>query len=191
MQTLLGICTGICADDFISDREIHFLKTWLNENENVGQYWPGSTITKRVTDILSDGKISEEEKQDFLHLLLEITGTHFAETGSAAPESPALPIDDDPSIYIRNMSFCFTGRFYFGTRAACERAILKLGGIAVDNVSSKLNYLVIGGLIEPSWAHTTYGRKIESATKHQQSGADLLIVSEHQWTQAIADSHQI
>lgn len=29
MQTLLGICTGIAADNHINDSEIHFLKTWL------------------------------------------------------------------------------------------------------------------------------------------------------------------
>lgn len=191
MQTLLGICSGITADGLINDREIHFLKNWLNENPQTSTYWPGSAIAQRVTNILQDGAITQEESADLVDLLKTITGNYFTETGSASPESPALPIDDDPSIYILHMSFCFTGRFYYGTRAACERAILNLGGTAMDNVTRNLNYLVIGGMIEPTWANTTYGRKIEAAVKHQQSGDEIIIVSEHQWTQAIADASRI
>ncbi len=70
---------------------------------------------------------------------------------------------------------------------ACERAILKLGGIAVDNINKNLNYLVIGALIEPSWIHSTYGRKIEKAVGYRDKGDDLCIVSERQWTAALAD----
>lgn len=187
MQTLLGICTGIAADEHIHDKEILFLKTWLNENSNIAQYWPGNAIAKRVDDILVDGIITQEERKDLLSLLRDITGNNFSETGAAAPEGPALPIDDDPSIYFNNMLFCFTGRFFYGTRPACERVILSLGGMAVDNVSKKLDYLVIGAMIEPSWANTTYGRKIESAIKLKEAGSEITIVSEQQWTQAIAD----
>ncbi|HEY4696797.1 MAG: hypothetical protein A3J49_15205 [Gallionellales bacterium RIFCSPHIGHO2_02_FULL_57_16] len=187
MQTLLGICTGIAVDDHINDKEIVFLKTWLNENSSVAEYWPGSSIAARIDTILADGIITQEEKEDLLSLLRDITGNNFSETGAAAPDAPAPPIDDDPSIYFRNMLFCFTGRFFYGTRPACERVILNMGGMAVDNVSKKLNYLVIGALIEPSWAHTTYGRKIESAMKHKEAGSEISIVSEQQWTQAVAD----
>lgn len=188
MQTLLGICSGICADDKIDEKEVIYLKTWLNDNRAVAEYWPGSTIVNRIDNILTDSIITHEELEDLLELLRGVTQNHFSETGAAAPESPALPIDDDPSIYFRNMSFCFTGKFFYGTRAACERAILGLGGMAIDGVSSKLDYLVIGGLIQPAWIHTTYGRKIESAMKHKTSGSEIAIVSELQWTQAIADA---
>lgn len=191
MQTLLGICTGIAADDVITDKEVLFLKTWLNEHSESTAFWPGSSIAKRVDDILADGIITKEEREDLLNLLRDITGNHFSETGSAVPESPTLPFDDDPSIYFRNMSFCFTGRFFYGTRPACERVILNMGGTAVDNVSKKLDYLVIGALIEPTWAHTSFGRKIESAMKHKEMGSEIAIVSEQQWTQAVADCARI
>lgn len=191
MQTLLGICTGIAADNQINDKEIIFLKTWLLEHSAAAEYWPGSAIAKRIDDILADGIITLEERTDLLKLLRDITGNHFSETGAAAPEIPALPIDEDPSIFFHNMLFCLTGRFFYGSRPACERVILNLGGMAVDNVSKKLDYLVIGALIEPSWVHTTFGRKIESAVKHKESGSEITIVSEQQWTQAIADFARI
>lgn len=191
MQTLLGICTGISADELIHDKEIIFLKTWLKEHAAVAMHWPGSTIAGRIDAILADGIISQDERENLLALLREITGNHFSETGAALPESPALPIDDDPSIYFRHMTFCFTGNFYFGTRAACERAILRMGGTAMDRVSKKLNYLIIGGLIEPTWAHGTFGRKIEQAMHYKERDADITIASEQQWTQAIADAARL
>lgn len=191
MQTLLGICTGFCADEHISDKEVIFLETWLKENNETTAYWPGSAIAGRIRTILADGIITNEERADLHELLRSITENHFSETGAASPERPALPIDDDPSIFFRNMLFCFTGKFFYGTRAACERVILNLGGMAVDSVSKRLDYLVIGALIEPSWAHTTYGRKIESAMKHKEAGSEITIISEQQWTRAIADAVRV
>lgn len=187
-QTLIGICAGITADGAIHDREVQFLSTWLTEHPDVASMWPGSEIAKRVRAIMADGIITAEERADLLKTLEQLSGNFFDETGAAAAEGPVLPIDDDPSIFFRHMTFCFTGRFLFGTRAACERAVLGLGGMAVDSISKNLNYLVIGTLIEPQWANTTYGRKIEKAVAYQSDGCELIIVSERQWTAALADT---
>jgi len=99
-----------------------------------------------------------------------------------------LPLDDDPSIYFRNMTFCFTGGFIYGTRADCERIVLTFGSMPVDRVSKKLNYLIIGTFTEPTWANAAYGRKIETAVRHRENGTELCIASEYQWTEAIKDA---
>lgn len=186
-EHLLGICSGLIADSAINPSEIHFLRTWLNEHEEVTDEWPGRTIAQRITAILDDGFITADECNDLLHTLREITQTGFLETGAAAPDCPALPIDDDPSIFFTNMTFCLTGRFLWGTRAACERAILRLSGTVVDSITKHVDYLVIGSMIEPHWAHTTYGRKIEKAVKYRDDGNEISIVSEQQWTRAMDD----
>lgn len=186
-EHLLGICAGLIADARITPSEIHFLRTWLSDNRELTDEWPGRVIAMRLNTILDDGMITADECTDFLQTLREIVSNDFTATGSASPESPALPIDDDPSIFFREMTFCLTGRFLWGTRAACERAILGLNGTIVDNVTQGLNYLVIGAMIEPQWAHTTYGRKIEKAVKYRDDGHDIVIVSEHQWTGAMED----
>jgi NAD-dependent DNA ligase len=187
-EHLLGICDGLIADDYVSESEVLFLRNWLSNNAEITDDWPGCVIAQRVSDILSDGVITADERMDLLDTLREITGGRFLETGTTATEGPALPIDDDPCIFFSDMSFCLTGRFLWGTRAACERAILGLGGTAVDNITQRLNYLVIGTLIEPQWAHTTFGRKIEKALQYQQQGHEIIIVSEQQWTQALQDA---
>lgn len=188
VQTLIGICAGITADGAIHEREVQYLSTWLTEHPDVASTWPGSEVATRVKAIMADGIVTADEKADLLETLQHLTGNLFTNTGAAVPEGPVLPIDSDPSIFFRNMTFCFTGRFLYGTRANCERAVLGLGATAVDTISKNLNYLVIGTLIEPQWANTTYGRKIEKAVAYQSTGCDLVIISERQWSAAIADT---
>lgn len=187
-EHLLGICSGLTADGHISESEVHFLRNWISNNSEIAEDWPGCVITRRVNTILEDGIITAEERLDLLETLQELTGNRFPETGTAATDAPVMPIDEDPSIYFRDMTFCLTGRFLWGTRAACERAILSLGGTVVDTVTKSLNYLVIGAMIEPQWAHTTYGRKIEKAMEYKAREIDIFIVSEQQWTSALQDA---
>lgn len=187
-QTLLGICAGIVADGQINDMEIHFLRTWLKENEELINEWPGNVIAGRVEAALADGVITSDERSDLLETLQEMSGNYFATTGAAAPDSPFAQLDDDPSIFFESMSYCFTGKFVFGTRAACERAVLKRGAMPLDKVSKKLDYLVIGAIVSPDWANTTYGRKIETAVKYRDEFGMPCIISEQQWTDALAFS---
>lgn len=187
-QTLLGICSGLIADASLNNQEIAYLQTWLSDNKNVASTWPGSAIARRICEITEDGIITESERAYLIDLLSELSGNYFQETGAATIEAPALPIDDDPSIFFKNMTFCFTGEFMYGTRANCERVVLQLGGMPIDNVTKKLDYLVIGSRISPMWVNTTYGRKIEKAVEQRDSGLELAIISEQQWFQAIADA---
>lgn len=186
-QSLIGICSGIVADDHLHDREIQFLSIWMAEHPNVTEHWPGSEIARRIREIIADGIVTIEERADLLDALQKISGNFFSETGAAAEDGPALPVDDDPSIFFKDMTYCFTGQFIYGTRANCERAVLKHGGMPIDNITKRLNYLVIGTMIEPQWANTTYGRKIEKAVAYREEGCDLVIVTERQWTAALAD----
>lgn len=179
------ICTGLVADNRIEDSEVKFLDLWIKQYPDVTTGWPGKVIADRIRSILADGVITEAERGDLLDTLKGITGFQLEETGAAEAAVASIPFDDDPSIYFDSRTFCFTGRFLFGTRASCEREILKRGSIAVDNVSSKLEYLVVGSLIEPSWAHTSYGRKIEKAIDYNNKGHGIALISEHQWIEAL------
>lgn len=187
-QTLLGICAGITADGHVNDHEVQFLHTWLRENSDVAATWPGNIIAKRVQGILADGVITAEERADLLETLQDLSGNRFVETGAALSDAPFLPVDDDPSIYFRDMTFCFTGRFLFGTRAACERVVMKLGAMPVDTITKRLDYLVVGAMVSPEWVNTTYGRKIEKALRYRSEGGLPVIVTEQQWTHALEDA---
>lgn len=184
-QTLLGICTGLAADGTINNTEIHFLRTWLTENSEVLESWPGSIIGQRLEIILADGTITEEERQHFLETLQSITGNSFHETGSAGADSPALPTDPDATIHFDKRTFCFTGTFLYGTRGACEWATQNLGGVTLKAVTQSLDYLVIGAMVTKDWAYESYGRKIEKAATLRQKGGKIRIVTEQQWAAAM------
>ncbi|HZW25192.1 MAG TPA: BRCT domain-containing protein [Gallionella sp.] len=185
---LLGICSGIAADGQLHDTEIQFLSTWLAENKDATTTYPGQLIAERIRDVLADGVITTSERSDLLETLKALTGHDFLGTGSAAPEPTSIiPYDDEPHIIYPGMAFCFTGRFLYGTRAKCERTILALGGTAVDSVSRKLDYLIVGTLIEPTWRHTSYGRKIIRAIELIDEGHGIAVINEKSWTDALSN----
>lgn len=185
IEHLLGICTGMIADNELQDAEIRFLDQWLTQHRDVTTTWPGSVIASRIRDVLADGVITEDERQHLHQTLAGIVGFQLPESGCAEAGVTEIPFDDDPSIWFDGRSFCFTGNFLYGTRATCERAILQRGSIVRDGITRNLEYLVVGSLIEPSWTHTSYGRKIEKAVDYINKGHGIAIVSERQWTQAL------
>ena len=188
IDSLLVICSGITSDGIINDSEISYLKTWIKDNESLITTWPVNVIAERINSIIFDGKIDDVERSDLLSLLLTLTGTDFINTGSPAPDSPALPIDKNPAIVFDKKSYCFTGKFYFGTRALCALEVTQRGGIHIDDVTPKTDYLVIGSIINPNWAHSTFGRKIEAAVFVKQKHGRLIIISEKQWFDALIQS---
>ncbi|WP_293006896.1 BRCT domain-containing protein [Nitrosomonas sp.] len=187
IQTLMGICTGITADNQLNDQEILFLSTWLKEYPETVTKWPGSIIAERISHILSDGIITQDEREDLFETLSRLQGNYFSDTGSAKNEIAFIDYCIDKQIFFTEKQFCFTGEFLLGTRAVCKRITEKVGGLTVENVSMKLDYLVIGTILSEEWAFTSYGRKIEKAMGLRNSLSRPNIISEKQWTEAIKD----
>jgi hypothetical protein len=183
-ESLLGIASGLIADGELNDKEIQFLSVWLTENREIASTWPGEVVYKRVSEVLSDGLITVEERDYLQKCLTELVGGSFAEDGAVPGESTDLPVDRSVLVKIPVCSFCFTGQFLFGTRSACEQAITLRGG-RISSVNKKLDYLVIGELSSRDWKYSSFGNKIESAMKLKQDGASLAIVTEAQWIRAI------
>lgn len=180
MQTLLGICTGIVADNHINDNEVYFLDNWLREYENVANSWPGHVIAERVRHILSDGVISDEERANLLDTLKQMTGNHFLDTGSAQTEIIGMPYDTTPVLFTATV-FCFTGEFLSGTRKYCRKITEQLGAVTIDSMTKKANYLVIGTINSPAWVHESFGNKIAHAMQLKQAGHPIAIITEKHW----------
>jgi len=186
VQSLLGICTGLIADSQLTDVEIRFLDAWLRDHQEVTTVWPGSIIATRVRDVLADGIITEDERAYLLDTLTSVTGNEFTTTGSASPDAPAAPpYDAQAAIGFAGRSFCFTGKFLFGTREACHRVTERLGGAPIDSINKQLDFLVIGSLISQDWAFESYGRKIEKAAQYREDSGLPMIISEKQWAAAL------
>lgn len=96
------------------------------------------------------------------------------------------PFDDPlPEISIVGKSFCFTGRFEFGTRSQCQQAVVSRGGSFTDGVTSKTDVLVIGSDANPTWAHGNYGNKLEAAMVSRMQGGKPTIIPESLWKELL------
>lgn len=185
IELLLGIVTGLIADEQLHDMEIQFLATWLIDHPEASSVWPGCVIVAKIRETLADGIITQVERSHLLKVLQDMAVSDFAVSGSTAANVLQLPIDDSVDVDLRDQMVCHSGEFIFGTRAKCEQLTIAVGGHPVGNISRKVAYLVIGTNVSPAWAHTSYGRKIEAAIELQSNGHGIRIISENRWLQAI------
>lgn len=110
------------------------------------------------------------------------------EARAASLFSAASPFEaPEPKITFSGKHFCFTGKFGFGTRKACQAAIEQLGSISDADVSYGTDYLVIGKLGSDKFAKQGYGRKIEWAIVARSEYGSPAIISEDHWATSLRD----
>lgn len=179
VNELIGLAHGIIADGVTNQAEAEYLFKWMAANRSVSANPVVGLLYDRVDLMLADGKLDPDEARELLDTL-----THFAagdfELGEVT-KATSLPLSDPaPTIRFSGSGFCFTGTFAFGSRRECEAAVADLGGIPCS-LTMKTSYLVIGEYATESWAHSSYGRKIEKAVEMRDSGVPIAIVGESHW----------
>ena len=182
LDELLGLCKGLVADKILNEEETSVLIAWLKANRQIENSWPANVLMARIDSMLADQRIDADERTDLFALLNEISAGGRQDNISQN-FSISLPLTKPaPTIVFPDRVFCFTGKFYFGTRQACQLAVRKRGGLIQDNVTQQTHYLVIGTLGSTDWIHSTHGRKIEHAVELAQKGMPIALISEQQWT---------
>lgn len=180
IDTLIGLSKGIAADGKVDKAEAEFLLSWLIQNRQASDNPIIENLLNKVSVMLEDGILDNEESAELLKILHNISG-ESSEIGELA-KTTSLPINTPlPSVTFKNMSFLFTGTCAFGTRKQCQEAINKLGGNNAKSVTKSLNYLVLGTYVTDSWAHENFGRKIEKAMDYRDNGVPLIIITEEHW----------
>jgi len=135
--------------------------------------------------MLADGTLDSEEERELLGLLVQISGGNPKRL-DAHSLTCTLPLNSPiPSIVIPGRSFCFTGKFLYGSRVECEQEITSRGGKTLDGISQDLNFLVIGIIGSRDWVHSVFGRKIEKAVDYRNKGKPLSIVAEEHFIEAL------
>jgi len=180
VDTLIGLSKGLLADGKIDSSEADFLRTWLAQNRQISNHPVIVHLYNRITAMLSDDVLDPEESQELFSTLQQIAGepTELGELGKSA----SLPIcKPAPEVTFDGQIFLFTGTCVFGTRKDCQSATDRLGGSCASGVTKSLNYLVLGTYVTDSWAHETFGRKIEKAMAYRNDGIPLSIITEEHW----------
>ena len=182
--SLMGIATGLLADNQLNDAEICFLRDWLKANAVITTTWPGDVLYDRIEAVLSDGKITSEERQHLVETLTAIIG---GSTSTVIEHTPVnqLAFDEISDIDFDAAKFCVTGEFIFGPRPRVIAEIESRGGIVSGGITKRLDYLIVGLKGSDEWKHGSYGTKIEKAVSYRRDGVPLAIVSENVWSASL------
>ena len=180
VDELIGLCKGFIADGEVNEAETRFMLEWLEANRCVASDWPGNVLYARAYEFLRDGVLDKNERAELFDLLSKVSG-HIP-GACTVQTSSTLPFDDpQPPVLFEEQIFVLTGRFAYGTRQECTDAIHNLGGWVRPTVLKDTDFVVVGTLASPDWAHTSYGRKIEAALALRSVGTGIHIVSEDHW----------
>lgn len=183
LQQLQGIFHGILSDGDLNDTEIFKLHEWLSENEHLNSYYPYDEIRSIVLSVVSDKKIDEEERMilmAFIKQFVELSNNDVKESIEKATADINISgiCAIDPEISFQNKTFCITGIISRGTRSELQNAIKEKGGIPVNSISKKTDYLIIGDTSNACWSYACYGRKVEKALDLRKSGHTIILVHE-------------
>lgn len=182
---LLGLCTGLIADQRLNAEEVRYLDLWLAEHVEVVSRWPGDVIAGRIREALADGHLDDLELAHLKATLTDLVGGTLEETGGSVGAATRLPCDESVPIVLADRSFCLTGDFVFGPRSKVVRAIEIRGGRILPGVRKNLDYLVVGTLGSEAYRGGSFGTKIEKAVDYQRDGCAIFIVSEERWVGAV------
>lgn len=193
IRLLHGTVHGMAIDGNVTDDEIKGFKAWLSDYGIFKDVWPFCDFHAVIEQILEDGAISPSERRDFNQFCSEFSETiipdaviqdpiyqeDWMKTHGAVFRPFTYYCDKNSDIIFQDSYFCFTGPARYGARSALNKLVVSLGGIPKNNISTLIDYLVIGAQSSPCWAYSTYGRKIEAAIGMQREGMDITILHEN------------
>jgi NAD-dependent DNA ligase len=192
LQTLQGICHGILSDGIINDKEIIGLNKWLKRHKHLRKHYPYDEISTLLLDVLSDKKIDDDERK----LLMAYFAQFSKIEDEALKEKIAEEIKDVPisglcstgvKVVFKQKQFCVTGILKRSPRNVLHNDISNLGGIPVDTVTERTDYLIVGDNGNQAWSFACYGRKVEKAMELRKKGHKISIIHEFDFGDIIDD----
>ncbi len=191
LQRLHALLGAILADNIITEKELRGLSDWIGNHEHLKTCWPYDEVDSIIVSVMSDKKIDINEQDVLKDLFSEFIG--FLDNKTIV--SPVIVKDQlitglcsvCPEIKFEGSKFCFTGASSKFKREEIMKTVTELGGIVSADVSSKVDYLIVGAEGNPCWAYACYGRKVEKAVKLRKDGNRIQIVHEHDLHDAISD----
>ena len=163
LQILNGILDGIVCNQKVNQKEIENLNIWLRQNDYLKDVYPYDKVLLEVNKVLEDGILTEEESNYIFDTFNEIVNPDFS---------------DDENIDFNGKTFCITGEFKCATKQEISKKLQELGGTEKKGVSSKLDYLIVGGVGSDAWKFGKIGGKQAKAQELNEKGANIKIIDE-------------
>lgn len=168
LQYLKSIIESIMDDRKIELDEINELNEWLESNTQLLGNYPFDKIYIIVKRVLEDGEISTDEYNDLMQVFNEFI-------------NPVEEQHSNVSIEFKDNVFCLTGTFNSGSKESIEDKITNKGGICGKGVTSKTNYLIVGGTGSDAWKFGNYGGKVQKAMELKEKGNNIEIIGEDEF----------
>lgn len=187
MHTFLGICKGIAADGSINEREMEFLRVWMQANRRFFDSPAAEMLFQTVWEALPDA----EKLYQHIRLVIGkdiVEWNENAVLDESAHSFSTEAVFTHPVPVIRPGMRCLvTGKFFYGSRSECRKVMEDRGLVwNGDNVTLSLDLLVIGGISSKQWTYESYGNKVAKALRfNKEYGNRIAIVSEEDWIESM------
>lgn len=83
INSLIGLVEGVCIDGMINEREMTFLGQWLADHAELKGRHPYNELIPVLETAMTDGVLSEEERDDILWLCERLRSTEFTDQTTA------------------------------------------------------------------------------------------------------------
>lgn len=189
IHELLGLLRGVTAGGALTEDGAREVANWINRNEEVIPLWPVNIIVANFGHVITDGRIDRQGCRALFELFMEVTGpnaAHYLNSTTATTLPLTKPV---PTVSFVDQVFVFTGRFLYGTRPACERAVCERGGTCERYITKRTVWSSGQSGVKTGSTQLTAGRysrllRRGKSGAHQQSsqkrtGYELLIRSLH------------
>ncbi len=179
IDELVGLARGVAADGYLNQAEAEFLQKWMAANQTISDQPLVRTLYERINEVLADGFLDPDESAALLETLNAFSRRDF-ELGEVLKPSTLPLCEPPPPLSFEGRVFCFTGKFLFGERKDCERAVAERGAV-FGSLTRRTDFLVIGAYATESWKHSPFGNKILKACAMRDGGGRISIISEEHW----------
>ena len=154
---------------------IFSLSNWLDYYKEISECEYYDDIYERVSAIIIDGKISEEEYNDLISLINDLYH----------PDDEIFNCFAEDIDTYNGKNVCVTGEFENIARARVESILISLGAVIKNTPTSKTDYVIVGSKGSSAWSCGNYGSKIKKALDLIQNGKNIGIISEETFLKTI------
>lgn len=187
LQQLQAIMGSIAVDGVVTEAEAEELSNWVSAHDDLRSCYPYDELDSLLTSTLKDKWIDPHEQK----LLLDFFSSFLPRSVNLQNQTSIIRTimgicAATPEVVFEDRCFCFTGESSRASREEMKKIALERGARVVGDVSPRVNYLVVGSNGNPCWAYACYGRKIEKTMQLRQNGAQIVIVHEVDFFDAIA-----
>lgn len=175
-----------CIDDIASVADLIvavFADICGNMEDISTNYTPLTNPSQLTTLTVKANKFADVH--DYVVFDLETTGL---ERDCAIIEIGAVKIRNDIIVdrFCTNKVICLTGEFAHGAKSDIASKLVAMGAQMSDNVTKKVNILVVGSVGSQAWTYGNYGGKVKKAMELRDKGSDITIIGEEDLLNNIA-----